>query len=144
MKRFLLVFLVLLFGCFCLSAETIKGKYYEDGVKYIYSLSHYPIEDESGVFSLSEAQELLESLGWDDYDVLKNNATYFSDLKNEIFETLSDDVEYSEDINLIEIKIKQDDKVLQAYIFVIDWIHSTFNCNCGYYLDTLLFVRELK
>lgn len=143
MKRFLLVFLVLLVGVSCLSAETIKGKHYEDGDKYIYSLSHYPIEDESGVFSISEAQELLESLGWDNYAVLKREASYFLDLENEIFETLPNDVEFPEDINLIEIKIMQDDKVLQAYVFVIDWVHSTFNCNLGCYLDTLSFVREL-
>lgn len=141
MKRFLMVLMILLVGVSCLSAETLKGKYYEDGCKYVYTLSHYPTEDEYGVFSISEAQELLESLNWDDYVVLKNNASYFNDLEDEIFETLPDEVEWPEDTNLIELKMTKDGKTTQMYIFTVDWIYSSFN-ERGY-IDTLAFGREL-
>jgi hypothetical protein len=141
MKRFLMVLMVLLVGVSFLSAETLKGKYYEDGFKCVYTLSHYPIEDKFGVFSISEAQELLESLGWDDCAVLKDNASYFNDLENEIFETLPDEVEWPEDTNLIEMKMTKDGKTTQMYIFTVDWIYSSFNKRG--YIDTLAFVRWL-
>lgn len=139
MKRFLMTLVLLVVGVSCLSAKTIKGKYYEDGAVYEYTWSHYPTKDENGVFSLSEVQEFFKSLGWDE-PIAMGSVDDYRDAVVDIL--VHNNIEYQEDNNLLEVKVIGGDTPLQMYMFQIDEVcSSALNFKDGF--NTLTLARKL-
>ena len=138
MKKILTVLMMMIVGCFCLSAETVKGKYYENGTLFEETWSYYPVKDENGVFTLSEVQKLLASLGWNEYVAIGS----IDDYRDAIVEMCAyDHVEYQEDNNLLEVKAIGGDTPLQMYIFQIDEACSrALNFKDGF--NSLMLVRK--
>ena len=99
---------------------------------------HVAKEDENGVFTLSEVQKLLASLGWNEYVAIGS----IDDYRDAIVEMCAyDHVEYQEDNNLLEVKAIGGDTPLQMYIFQIDEACSrALNFKDGF--NSLMLVRK--